>query len=182
MGVDPGEPQLGIAGEANWYFTCPTGYVGAGWDYEGPSVLFLFFADITQGTGPSNYNVVTAENGSTATQAFRPHLGCIPPAASASRARAAAVRANHWFVEQFVVRPGRTRVYTHRCPVGRRLLAHAYGIGWHKNARPSRRELNELHPRLRVRNGRIFLRLVTGPHVGDNERVELQLHARCWPR
>ena len=76
---------------------------------------------------------------------------------------------------------GRARTYSHVCRRGERLVRGSAGVGFFERRPPTARELRQLDVRHGLRRGRVRVRVRTGKLVGDDERVELQIHAVCRP-
>jgi len=170
-----------------WRTRCPTGMLAAGRDYNpspagtlGP-VTTIF---VDPGVGLDNSMTFVA-SGVSYNSSFQPLVGCVtaPTSATATAAGPRARTAVHRHViRRYRIRPSRRRVHRARCPRGHRVLQSGYGVGFYTKRPPSRRTLADIRVRHRHRKGTARTVVRTGRRVGDDERVELQVHAICQRR
>jgi hypothetical protein len=170
-------------GEGAWFGQCPALLLAADVSYSATGTVFAVttIADPPLSQLPI-YRVFYGFNGFSTAYSYQPGVGCTPYqfTGSTSSARAAGIAAARQFsTREVVVRPSRTLTATNRCSGGKRLSTEGGGVAFETRRRPTRQELREVritHPRTRTQ-GRI--RVTVGPHVGDHERVVVQLHKRC---
>jgi hypothetical protein len=84
-------------------------------------------------------------------------------------------------VREVELSPSRTATHEHRCQPGERLVGGEPGVLFHKEEAPSAREIRQVKVVHHVTRDRIRVRVRTGPDVGDDERVTLQMIAHCRP-
>lgn len=114
---------------------------------------------------------------------FRPHVGCIPqPRPGAAQSVAARQSATSVIrTRELRLRPSRTLTSSHRCREGERLIRGIAGVLFHRRRPPTARELSHVSVTHRKAGQRIRASVRTGPSVGDDERVTLQMLAVCGP-
>jgi hypothetical protein len=173
--------------------TCPDDQLPVGSDYEldGPNGPGGYFDDVyvTRAmTGPG-VGLITGSDAyfwavslSSASGAFRPHLGCIPWPKGQPVPQTAAAQAGPTHVVRartMRLRPSRTVSASRRCQPGERLVRGFAGVRFHRERPPTARELREVTMTHRRRGRRVHARVRTGSTVGDHERVTLQVLAIC---
>jgi hypothetical protein len=172
---------------------CPDGQLPVGSDYEldGPNGPGGYFDDVyvTRAmTGPG-VGLITGSDAyfwtvslSSASGAFRPHLGCIPWPKGQAAPQIAATQASPTHVlrtRTMRLRASRTVTTSHRCKRGERLARGFAGVRFHRERPPTAGELRDLTMTHGRRGSRVHVRARTGPTVGDHERVTLQVLAVC---
>jgi hypothetical protein len=187
---------------AMWTGFCPTESMVAGTDWAVPDPTHAGYLDvyIEQASGAPIYGInglsFIALNRTAKPLTFQPLIGCQPfdsaaaRASTAGRSRSKTVGctltdprcAREQRVAVHDLRPGRVFTFTHRCRKGERLVRGGSGVGFFEKRPPSRRELAEVEVSRRERRGargRMTVRIRTGAHVGDDERVQAQVHTFC---
>ena len=109
--------------------------------------------------------------------AIKPIAGCVPQPESTGLA-GQRPRLTVW-VRELRLRPSSRAAYVHRCQAGERLVDRVPGVLFHTRRPPSARGIRQVTVASRVAGGRVRVAVRTGPDVGDNERVTLQILAIC---
>jgi hypothetical protein len=82
-------------------------------------------------------------------------------------------------VKNSLIHPSRVATELHWCRAGERLINPRVSLQWYTKKPPSVREMRELTEKQWVKGNTLYARVSSGPHVGDNETVKVQLHADC---
>jgi hypothetical protein len=175
---------------------CPESQLPAGSDYEldGPDGPGGYFNDVhvTRDMPGPGVGLITGSDAyffgvslSSASGAFRPHVGCIPwPKGQPVPQTATATAGPRGVVRTRTMRlhPSRSVRASHRCRPGEHLVRGFAGVRFHRERPPTARELGEVIVTHRRAGRRVHARVRTGPTVGDHERVTLQVLAICLGR
>lgn len=166
----------GLASEASYAFPCPVGRYAAGFDWMPVNVDDVFL-DVPYGSWGGYSPVFVLRNDGKQPGTAQIDVGCVPtPSASrtALLERGATLR-----VTERRVRPGRELTVRQRCDAGERAVESGGAVIFEMRAAPERRLLRghvlELSSGARGVRGVV----TTEDHVGDDERVVLQLYAVC---
>jgi hypothetical protein len=186
--VVPPSPNVGALNQitATWNLGCTGDFlIGSDWIAQDDPFLLSIWVSSTSGsriyTDYQDFGF-GAENDTSRPQTFQPLVGCSPdPPSGAGRATAAGVRGRVRRVTIRPLLPNRSRSFAFGCSPGERLVGSAHGIGFVQKRPPSRRELREIGAHRSHRRGKVRVKVVTGRHVGDDEQVQLQIHALCRP-
>ncbi|HEV7563188.1 MAG TPA: hypothetical protein VGO24_06760 [Solirubrobacterales bacterium] len=180
------EQNEGISqpGTANWRMECGNSEVPAGRDYLSASVGLLTVGALVPPfdigiTGSSSANFFAISQGK-APASFKPLVGCIPKAPSASSAASGDQLAGAKVRQRTITRTlhaGQRRSFVHHCAKGEKLVGSAHGIGFYRPDPPSQKELKALEADRSERGGHVVVHVRTGAFEG--ERVVLQIHAFC---
>ena len=172
------------AGITLWRVDCPAGKIPAGRDFlvahpEQPLIVNALIPPFNVGlTGASAANFFAFWQGREATS-FQPLVGCVPKAAAGSAARAGSSSKLRLRTITRAVHPGQTRTFVQRCAKGEDLVGSEHGVAFFRDTPPTAQELKELSVTRSERGGKVVVRVQAGPHVGDKEHVEIQVHALC---
>jgi hypothetical protein len=181
---------------AMWTGFCPTPSQVEGTDWATPVEAHAHYLDvyIEQASDNPIYGInglsFIALNRVPKPESFQPLLGC---GSGVAAARASGVPnaktvgcsitdprcAREHRVAVHALAASHSYKFTHRCRKGERLVKAGAGVGFFTKRAPSRRELGELKVSRTVRRGRATYRVRTGRHVGDNEKVQAQVHTFC---
>ncbi len=175
---------------AMWGANCTNGEaVGSDWNPDPDHNPFDLDVFVEQGSGILIYGQGIGEeflsvNRTRKAETFQPLIGCqtFSAAAAATQARALAsgqappVKRR---ISTHRIKPRRVRTFTRHCRAGEHLVDSGAGVGFFTARPPSDRELRDLHIRRKEHGNEVRVTVRTGRRVGDNERVQLQLHALC---
>jgi hypothetical protein len=167
---------------ATWTVNCPAGSQAVGSDWNAAGNQNNLSVYVQQGSGVLVYGLLPSEyflavNHTPRKVSFQPLVGCQPiNAASAGAAGFGGVVRR---VVSHRLRPSRIATFTHSCRAGERLVHSGSGVGFFQRRPPSRRELRDVTVSREQGRRLIAVRVKTGPRVGDDERVRLQIHATC---
>jgi hypothetical protein len=166
--------------DVTWGMVCPPGFSLQGSDWTAPN-RFNFIVFLEQLSGFTIFGQQAgvkfiAANVTSGPLSLRTMVGC-RPTSSARAAQSEGGRTTRIVTRR--LQAGRVHRFGHGCRRGERLLASGHGVGFFQDSPPSARELRQLSSTRRERRGRVRVRVNTGPRVGDDERVEVQIHAVC---
>jgi hypothetical protein len=180
-----GQEQFGPGWQEAWQMTClgtEPAVDGTSWAFpagdEGDVNVYIFQDFGVPLYGFDSTTFFRAENETSVPQSYEPIIGC-GPQASFPAAQAAAGTTLTRRVKTVSIHPSNDAVYRHRCHAGEHLVSAGSGVAFLKKNPPSARELRDLHVSHSISHGRLRVRVRTGPTVGDNEKVQLQIHALC---
>jgi hypothetical protein len=187
--VVPPQPNVGAVDQitATWGANCTGFLIGSDWNVPAGVKAYRTF-NMWIGVAPGvrlyrDYSGVVwgAENLTSRPQTFQPLLGCSdqPPSGTA---RAAATSPPPRVVRRIATMPlgpNRSRNFSSGCRHGETMVASGHAVAFYTKRPPSSREMGEiLSTRVQGRRS-VRVHITTGPHVGDNERVRIQIHCDC---
>jgi hypothetical protein len=187
VSVGAADASTSHPGEGLWEVQCSSGgYIGVGYDYvpgnPAPANLSVLVAMAHPGVGPTPLSLFQSYNFQSVPVSYKPLLGCIPSAPAGAAAATRAAPRLRLVLRTVRLRAAERRTYRHRCPGGHALVRSGSGVGFFTRRPPSLRTLRQLEIRHRQRSGVVETTVITGPRVGDDERVVLQQHAVCRRR
>ena len=170
---------------------CPSGdsdqlAIGSDYQLSGGGPLQPFINRFLPGPGAGLITGADAHffavNFDSPAAAFRPLVGCVQTSGPQARDAAAGLQrgSRHAVRTREVrLRPSRRAKHIHRCRQGERLVNGVPGILFHTRRPPSAREMRDVTVTRRITRRGVQVSASTGPSVGDDERVTLQILAVC---
>jgi hypothetical protein len=175
------QTEIVNAFSGSWGMNCPNGGSVGGTDWTASISQFDMIVSLEQGSGfpivGTGAAIFIGFSDRGKAQSYQPFVGC-----SSGGARSAGFGAANGTKRRVVehgLRPNRFRVVTHRCAPGERLVGSRAGVGFFKKRPPTAQELSEISLSRVHRSGAVRVTVSTGPHVGDDETVHLQVQAIC---
>lgn len=169
----------------SWTLSCPdsAGYAVSSWYVLAPDAMLVPF--VIPGWQVSTTWLM--QNYMTSTQTWMPTMACVPvgrfavPLSASYVHSVARGRPTRHRVSTFAVHPSRRDVHSRSCPPNERLVRADHGIGFFTKNPPTKAEIAEIHVDRTVKRGRLTVAVHVGAHVGDDEKVLVQLHLECAP-